>query len=225
MPVVSPPPPHGMTTASNSGESSHELEPDRAVARHHRLVLDRMRRTARRRPRSPRSTIVCHHTSCGTGMISPPSALDARRASRAAPTRARRSLARHAGLARGPGDALRHVAGARGDDAARELARRGGADAESAPRSLNEPIGCRHSSFSQISRRRRRAARAACARRRRRSARARGGSRRAGSIVALLGELGQLGAHAPELGEHLVLDQARRAARPAFPACRRRPRR
>ena len=59
---------------------------------------------------------------------------------------------RHALLAGDPGDTLRHVAGARRPDAVAR-ARLGGAEriALAAPRILNEPIGCRHSSLSQIS--------------------------------------------------------------------------
>ena len=41
--------------------------------------------------------------------------------------------------------------GARSDDAARELGGDAARTADSAPRSLNEPIGCSLSSFSQIS--------------------------------------------------------------------------
>ena len=134
-------------------------------------------------PSRPRSTIACHHSSCGTGMTSPPSP-STRRASRAARRRARSIARRHARLARGPGDALRHVPGARRDDAVGELGRRRGAHRRQRAAQL-EPADRLQALELQPDPRSSRAGRAACAARRRRSAPARGGSPRAGSISSL----------------------------------------
>src|SRR5436305_850275 len=84
--------------------------------------------------------------------------------------------------------------------------------AEKAPRSLNEPIGWRHSSLSRIRSSAPRGTRGV----RRTSSPIRSRARRISSSgitgrlpsVALLGELGQVGAHRPEPRQQLVLDQA-----------------
>ena len=115
-----------MTTVSNAGELLAELEADRAVAGHHRRIRDRVDEQA--------LDAACR------GRASSATRPRAARGSRAAETldrvelRARRRLGRddrrgHARLARGPRDALRHVAGARRDDAACELGWRRRADA------------------------------------------------------------------------------------------------
>ena len=150
IPVKRPPPPQGTSTASTSGRSSSQLEPDRAVARHHEVVLHRMDEEpvepveARLDDRLP-PALVRHLDDLAA---EPRDRVE---------LRLRRVLGdddrrRDAELARGPRDALRHVAGARGDDALLAVASRGACRiALTAPRILNEPIGCRFSSLSQIS--------------------------------------------------------------------------
>ena len=77
--------------------------------------------------------------------------------------------------------------------------------AESAPRSLNEPIGCRYSSFSQM----RSSKRTSGVRRTASPSRSRARRISSSGINRSLWRARSAGAHGPELGEHLVLDQAR----------------
>ena len=152
IPVESPPPPHGTSTVSASGRSSASSSPIVPLPAITALVLHRVDEEARRRP-SKRDSSRSPATSArsGTFMTRAAEALDR------VELRLRRVVGhddrrRHAALPRGPGDALRHVAGARRDDAVRPSPRRGACRiALTAPRILNEPIGCRFSSLSQIS--------------------------------------------------------------------------
>ena len=151
MPVVRPPPPHGTSTVSMLVEILDELEPDRPVAGHDGVVQDgvdeqaldaRVRALLHRLPPA-----VERHLDHGAAEPLDRVELRLRRVV------GRDDRRRHAVLARHPGDALRHVAGARRHDAvARARRRRADRIAFAAPRILNEPIGCRHSSLSQISR-------------------------------------------------------------------------
>ena len=107
---------------STSGRSSSELQPDRPVPGHDERRPAPGGRTARPRPRSATRRSPATSCSNGTLITRPPSALDP------VELRLRRVVGdddrrRDAGLARRPGDALRHVPGARRDDAAGELAR------------------------------------------------------------------------------------------------------
>ena len=73
MPVVSPPPPQGMTTVSNSGASSaisRPIVPLPAITASSAAGATNSPST----PSRPRSTIACHHSSCVTGTSSAPSA-------------------------------------------------------------------------------------------------------------------------------------------------------
>ena len=127
MPEASPPPPIGMTTVPKPRQLLGELEPDRALAGDHPLVLERVdeRRAGLRRELARR-----RHRLVEAG----PDELDLRAVVPGRVDLGHRRVLRHedggrdAGLARCPGDRLAVVARARGDDAggsllARERAR------------------------------------------------------------------------------------------------------
>ena len=155
-PVVSPPPPQGISTASMSASCSVKLEPDRPVAGHDHVVADRVDEqpldvVGERLlagldggpPVRPTAPARCVHPC-----------VRRRRASRATRCRGRRSSPARG--ARGPSRRpLRHVPGARRHDPLRRAPIAAPSRmALAAPRSLNEPIGWRFSSLSQISARR-----------------------------------------------------------------------
>ena len=151
IPVVSPPPPHGTSTASISSSCSASSSPIDAVAGHDALVEHGMdeepveARVAARPPSSPTSV------SNGTRIDACRRAARLRRASPAARGRARRRSRARRARARPstrPGPCSRRSSSRRPPSTSAGSAWR---IAFAAPRILNEPIGCRHSSLSQIS--------------------------------------------------------------------------
>ena len=151
IPVKSPPPPHGTSTASTSGESSASSSPIVPLPAITRSSCDRVHE----QPVEPvvaRRSIDPPPRSNGTFTTVPPSRsigvelrLRARgRATTTVPGRRARRATHATPCAMLPALAVH--------DAARQLSRGApGGSRSTAPRILNEPIGCRFSSLSQIS--------------------------------------------------------------------------
>ena len=164
MPQERPPPPYGTRTVSTSGRSSRISRPIVAVAGDDGRIA---RRDGRRGPSMPGIAVLHEHAATSGRRarftMRPPSALDRLELRSPAPCPARRRCRGRRAAARSrrrPAPCCRRSPCRRRARAPRGRAR---AIALPAPRILNEPIGCRFSSFSQISApRRRRAARAAC---------------------------------------------------------------
>ena len=153
IPVVSPPPPHGMRTASNSSRSStssRPIVPFPAITGGSWTGWTKKPSTPSPRSRSPSASTAAHHCSHDTRTILPP----------------RRSTAASFVIEALSGTTI--VAGTPSSRAIQATpcamfpvlvvtspsrSASGGAlsTAFAAPRSLNDAIGCRFSSFSQIS--------------------------------------------------------------------------
>ena len=148
MPAISPPPPTATTSVSSRGTGLQHLEPDGALAGDDRLVVVGMHES--RGPRCGASASACARASSNVSPCSTTSAPKLRVRSTFTPRREARhhDHRAHPQPLRVVGDALRVVARAHRDHAARALVV--GELAPSlfhAPRSLNDAVNCRFSNF------------------------------------------------------------------------------